>query len=213
VSKRIDKTSRYQSEYRFGKHRFEHWYVDNQVYFITGRCRDQYPAFASNKAKTIFWDRFDHYASQAEFFPWITALLDNRYHTLAYVRRGEGLRWMMQRFHGLVAKLVNDTLAEQTSACSKPLNLNEQRRLVPFWRDGRSRDFFDGCIRDTLQCRRAYRYVRTQCRRHCVCDDSTDPLRTRIDLHLEPALRRAVELGAFMEDVPYPRYERRGRAR
>ena len=41
-----------------GKHRFEHWYLDNQVYFITARCRDRYPAFASDAAKAVFWDRF-----------------------------------------------------------------------------------------------------------------------------------------------------------
>jgi len=34
-----------------GEHRFEHWYVDNQVYFITARCRERYPAFGSEDAK------------------------------------------------------------------------------------------------------------------------------------------------------------------
>jgi hypothetical protein len=24
-------------------HRFEHWYRDNSVYFLTSRCRDRYP--------------------------------------------------------------------------------------------------------------------------------------------------------------------------
>jgi hypothetical protein len=95
-----------------GRHRFEHWYCDNQVYFITARCRDRYPAFRSEEAKAIFWDRFDYYS----------------------------------KLHGSVAKLVNDLLPE---------------RRVPFWRDDSGKDYFDGCIRDELQCRRAYRYTYT----------------------------------------------------
>ena len=40
---------------------------------------------------------------------------------------------------GTVAKLVNDLLPE---------------RHVPFWREARRNDYFDGCLRDELQCRR-----------------------------------------------------------
>jgi len=29
-----------------GQHRFEHWYRDNQVYFLTARCRDRFPALS-----------------------------------------------------------------------------------------------------------------------------------------------------------------------
>ena len=200
MPKRIDKTSRRRDEFRFGKHRYEHWYVDNQVYFITARCRGQSPAFATERAKEIFWDRFDHHSTEAGFFPWVVSLLDNHYHVLGYNRSGDGLRRMMQRLHGSVAKLVNDVLreAERASACPEGVK--------SFWRDGRDRDFFDGCIRDTRQCRLAYRYILTQCRRHGICHDPADYPHTRPILPLEPALRRAVELGAFMKDVPYPRY-------
>ncbi len=66
----------------FGQHRFEHWYRDNTVYFITARCRAKYPAFASEHAKVIFWNRFDHYTKQYEFVPFVTSLLSNHYHTL-----------------------------------------------------------------------------------------------------------------------------------
>lgn len=38
------RTSSYtDKEFFDGKHRFEHWYRDNTVYFITSRCRDGYP--------------------------------------------------------------------------------------------------------------------------------------------------------------------------
>jgi REP element-mobilizing transposase RayT len=67
------------------KLRYEHWLVDNQVYFITARCRDRFPAFATDAAKAAFWDRFEHYATQFGFTPWITTLLDNHYHTLCYL--------------------------------------------------------------------------------------------------------------------------------
>jgi hypothetical protein len=39
-----------------GKHRFEHWYVDNSVYFITSKVRDGYHAFESVDAKRIVRD-------------------------------------------------------------------------------------------------------------------------------------------------------------
>jgi hypothetical protein len=67
-------------EYWDGKHRFEHWYRDNQVYLITSRVRDGNHAFHSERAKCIFWDRFAHYARQHGFVPWVTSLLSNHYH-------------------------------------------------------------------------------------------------------------------------------------
>jgi len=93
--------------------RFEHWCKDNQVYFITARCRDKYPAFASEPAKAVFWDRFDHYTALHEFVPWVTSLLDNHYHVVGYCKVGETLGEMMRKIHGSVAKLVNDLLPER----------------------------------------------------------------------------------------------------
>ena len=96
-----------------GRHRFEHWGVDNQVYFITARVRQRFPAFASAEAKAVFWERFTHYTDQFGFEPWVTSLLDNHYHTMGLLHRGESLSVMMQRIHGSVAKLVNDVLEAQ----------------------------------------------------------------------------------------------------
>jgi REP element-mobilizing transposase RayT len=182
-----------KSEVFRGQHRFEHWYLDNQVYFITARCREQYHAFAGEPAKRIFWDRFEHYARQYGFVPWVTSLLDNHYHTLGYLRIGENLGPLMQRLHGSVAKLVNDYLPE---------------RRVPFWREAGNRDYFDGCIRDEKQCRRAYRYTLSQSVRHGIVVDWHEYPNTRVPIDLERGLNRAVELGAFLESVPYKRYQR-----
>jgi hypothetical protein len=96
-------------------HRFEHWYLDNQVYFITARCRHRIPAFAAEDSKAVFWDRFEHYTVEFGFTPWVTSLLDNHYHTLGYLKVGENLGAMMQRLHGSVAKLVNDPACRATS--------------------------------------------------------------------------------------------------
>jgi len=179
-----------------GKHRFEHWYVDNQVYFITARVRDRRAVFATESAKAVFWDRFDHYTRQAGFVPWVTSLLDNHYHTLGYLREGKALGTMMQRLHGSVAKLVNDQLPS---------------RHRPFWREAGNRDYFDGCIRDQLQCRRAYHYILLQSVRHGVVTDWRDYPHTRMAIGLERGIARAVEIGAFMEGVPYKRYRDMGR--
>jgi REP element-mobilizing transposase RayT len=191
---RLLKTSPCQDERRFGKHRFEHWYADNQVYFITARCRDRFPALDSEQAKEIFWDRFDHWSIECGFVPWIVSLLGNHYHLLGYNRLAEGIKRFVPRLHGSVAKLVNDTFAE---------------RRPDFWRDDKGREFFDGCIRDVKQARRSYRYTLTQCRRHGVCNDSCDYPHTRVYIDCERAIKRALELDAFMPNVPYHRYQRK----
>lgn len=177
-----------------GRRRFEHWYVDNQVYFITAKCRNGFPAFAGETAKRIFWDRFEHYSREAGFVPWLTSLLDNHYHTLGYLREGRRLGRMMQRLHGSVAKLVNDTLADPRHS---------------FWSATDKKDYFDGCIRDEKQCRLAYRYTLRQSIRHGLARDWRDYAHTRVNIELERGVRRACELGAFLEGVRYARYEDR----
>jgi REP element-mobilizing transposase RayT len=174
-----------------GCHRYEHWYLDNQVYFITARCRDRFPAFATEQAKAVFWDRFDHYTNEFGFTPWVTSLLDNHYHTLGYLRIGESLGPMMQRLHGSVAKLVNDLLPA---------------RCKPFWREAGNRDYFDGCIRNEKQCRLAYKYTLRQAIRHGIVTDWRNYPHTHVAIELERGLKRALELSAFLENVAYKRY-------
>ena len=193
MPKRIRKSQPSKPRQYQGSQKFEHWYVDNQVYFITARCRGKYPAFAGERAKAVFWDRFDHYTAKYQFVPWVTSLMTTHYHVLGYCRHGETIRQMMRPLHGSVAKLVNDLLPQ---------------RRVPFWSDPGHRDYFDGCIRDQTQCRRAYRYVLTQCVRHGICADWRDYAHTRVNVAMERAIGRALELGAFLTGVPYKRYMR-----
>jgi hypothetical protein len=174
------------------RHRYEHWYLDHHVYFINARCRDRFPAFASEQAKFVFWDRFDYYTNEFGFVPWVTSLIDNHYHTLVYLRVGAKLGSMMQRLHGSVAKLVNDLLPN---------------RRVPFWREAGHRDYFDGCIRNEQQCRLAYRYTLTQSERHGIVKDYREYPHTHVNIDLERGLKRALELRAFLEKVPYKRYQ------
>ena len=191
---RFRKTS-YTAHERFeGKHRFEHWYRDNTVYFITSRCREGYHAFMSREARDVFWDRFDHYAHAHGFTPFVTTLLSNHYHTIGYLKRAEDLGPMMRKLHGSVAKLVNDLLPE---------------RRRPFWRERGNKDYFDGCIRDEKQCRLAYRYTLTQSVRHRIVQNWKDYPHTRVNVDLERAVRRAQDLKAFLNDVPYARYHKR----
>ena len=183
-----------------GKHRFEHWYRDNTVYFITARVRDGLHAFKRDDAIAIFWDRFDHWTSSFGFVPWVTTLMVNHYHTLGYLKVGANLGTMMQRIQGSVAKLVNDTL---------------DKRHLPFWRTDGVKDYFDGCLRDEKQCRLAYRYTLMQAVRAGVVDDHRDYPDTHVNIDLEVGLKRALQLKAFMMGIPYDRYDRgkRGGAR
>lgn len=183
-------TNSHIREYQ-GRHRFEHWLIDNQVYFITARCRDRFPALAGEEAKAVFWERFEHCTKTFGYVPWVTSLLDNHYHTLGYLRVGANLPKMMQRLHGGVSKLVNDVLP---------------RQFKPFWRSGRGKEYFDGCIRDEKQARLAFRYTFIQAQRHGVVSDWREYSHTRINVELERAIKRSHELGAFLEGVPYKRY-------
>ena len=192
MCKPVQKTSRGRNLEFAGKHRYEHWLIDNQVYFITAHCRDQFPAFASESAKDVFWDRFEHYTKQYRFVPWVTSLLDNHYHTLGYLYEGNNLPLLMQRLHGSVAKLANDLLPE---------------RRTHFWQDAKGQEYFDGAIRDAKQGRLAYRYTLMQAVRHGIVKDWQVYPHTRVNVSVEKAIERSIELGAFLEGVPYKRYQ------
>lgn len=194
MSKRIDRRGKGRRTFG-GQHRREHWYIDSQVYFITARCRDRYPAFQSEQAKAIFWDRFEHYAEHYGYTPWVTSLLDNHYHTLGYLRVGENLGPMMQRIHGSVAKLTNDLLES-----------DGQSRRQDFWKDSHRRDYFDGAIRDEKQARLAYRYTLKQGQRHGLVKPGKSYPHTRVRVEVDRAVKRSHELKAFLEGVPYKRY-------
>lgn len=183
-------------EYWQGRHRFEHWYRDNQVYLITARTRGGANVFEGDSAKAVFWDRFNHYTAMHGFEPWVTSLLVNHYHTVGYVPVGIELKEMMRKLHGSVAKMVNDLLDVRGM------------RVVPFWGDGENRDYFDGCLRDETQLIRSYGYVLKQSMRHGACRDWCEYAHTRVTRSLEACVQFAREHRALMYGIPYARYER-----
>jgi hypothetical protein len=180
------KTHRFQ-----GQHRFEHWYRDNTVYFITSKVRDGFPALRSDDAKSVFWDRFDHWTRRYDFEPWVATLLDNHYHVLGYLKKGENLGPMMQKLHGSVAKLVNDVLP---------------KRHLPFWRFKGNRDYFDGCLRTETQLRRTYPYVLNQAVKAGIVRRIEDYPHTRAPLQLARCVELASDRRCYLPDVRYPRY-------
>jgi REP element-mobilizing transposase RayT len=173
-------------EYFDGHHRREHWYRNNSVYFITARCNGKFRAFASEPAKAVFWAKLAQYANQYGFIVIVATLMDNHYHLLGYLQMGDNLGPLMQRLHGSVAKLVNDTLAV---------------RLRPFWRErGTDDDYFDGCIRDDRQFRRCYRYVLLQSVRHGIVSDYRSYPHARTD-----RVGTGAPTGPGEEGIPTPR--------
>lgn len=182
-----------------GKHRFEHWYRDNTVYFITARTRAGTPVFETGTAQEIFWTKFTQYTSEFGFEPWVTSLMNNHYHVLGYLPKKEGLGPMMQRLHGSVAKLVNDLQVQLGSP-----------KLSPFWGDTKHNDYMDGCIRDEVQAERAYKYVLRQAVRAGIVKDHQSYSNTRVTREMENAIVWAREHRAFMYGVDYPRYRKLG---
>jgi hypothetical protein len=189
---RFRKSSYTNHEFFNGKHRAEHWYRDNTVYFITAKVRDGYAAFESDAAKHIFWDRFEYYTSLHAFKPWVATVMNNHYHFQGYLRDGEQLGEMMRKLHGSVAWLV----------------MKQNRvRHVPFWGKKKGDDYFDGCLRDVLQAYRAFNYTRDQAVKARIVKDWREYPHTRVYLDRDRAIARAAELKAFLSDLPYKRYE------
>jgi hypothetical protein len=122
--------------------------------------------------------------------------MNNHYHTLGYKKIGSDLGEMIRKIHGSVAWMV-----------MKQIDV----RHVPFWREKGNKDYFDGCIRDVLQAVRAYRYVLNQAVKARHVRDWRDYAHTRVNIESNIAIARAVELKAFLEKVPYARYERKKR--
>jgi REP element-mobilizing transposase RayT len=181
---------------------FQHWYRDNQVYFITARCRDGYRAFASEPATAVFWDRFMHYAKAHQFEPWVATLMDNHYHFVGYLKVGVELRELMRKLHGSVAKMVNDVLEREVGG-----------RRVPFWRGEDGHDYFDGCVRDDEQYVKAYRYTLRQAERAGIVRDWRDYPHTRVFVDMQIGLEFAQANRAFLYGVPYKRYAQRKKDR
>jgi hypothetical protein len=183
---------------------FQHWYRDNQVYFITARCRDGYPAFACEPTKAVFWDRFVHYSAMHTFEPWVVTVMDNHYHFVGYLKVGLELREMMRKLHGSVAKLVNDVLSSQG-----------KERLRAFWRGADGHDYFDGCLRDDEQYVKAYRYTLNQAVRARIpgVKDWREYGHTRVFVEMEKGLEFARRNRAFLYGVPYKRYAQRDECR
>jgi len=194
----IRKSKTHTNERFADQHRFEHWYRDNQVYFITATVRDHAHAFATEEAKHVFWTQWEKYTKEFEYTSWVTSLMNNHYHDLGYNKHADNLPVMMQRIHGSVAKLTNGLL---------------DVRIAPFWIDHGKQNYFDGCIRDVLQCERAYRYTYLQSVRHRICSDPSQYPHTRVRIDLAVGIKRAVKLKAFLEGVPYARYDRRRQRR
>jgi REP element-mobilizing transposase RayT len=187
------KSSISSGEFYDGQHRMEHWYRDHTVYFLTARCRDKTHAFATEEAKAIFWDRLLFYAEQYGFVLWVVSLLDNHYHLVGYLEKGENLGPFMRHLHGSVAKLVNDTLC---------------KRLKPFWYDSGKQSYWDGCLRDEGQARKSYRYTLLQAVTAGLVQDYHDYPHTRVFVELEQAIKEANDKNVWLEDVPYKRYQR-----
>lgn len=182
-----------------GQHRFEHWYRDNQVYFITAKTSCATPVFTTEPACDLFWQTFDEATSANGFTPWVTALLNNHYHTLGYLKTGDKLPKMMQAIHGKVAKQINDLRQSEAGGL-------KSARLKPFWGQKGKKTYFDGCIRDETQATRAFYYTRDQAVRAKLVKHYQDHPNTRIQLELNKALPRATQLNAFLRGVPYKRY-------
>ena len=201
MSKHVRRVASSQRKWEAGgckRHRREHWLVDNQIYFITARCHEGLRVFEGENAKAVFWTCFDRHTAAQQAVPIITSLIDNHYHTLLYLKLGSKLPTLMKHLHGSASKLTNDL----REAAGRP-------RLPHVWQAGLRDSYFDGCIRNATQFRRTYRYVKRQGVRHGLVHPGESYPHTRVRVALEPALKRALELDAFLPWSDKTRFAKR----
>ena len=173
---------------RTGRHRAEHWAIDNQIYFITARCRDRLPAFRAEEAKSVFWRQLHRKAEAHGFTLIIVSLMDNHYHLLGHLREGEQLHHMMHGLHGSVARYVNQI----TDLASQ---------VKPMFRERSNRQYMDGAVRSSKQFTRCFGYIERQSVRHRICKSAEDYPHTRVFVEMERARARALEISAFLHGV------------
>jgi REP element-mobilizing transposase RayT len=188
------KSSVSRREHFQGKHRFEHWYRDNSVYFVTARTEGGAHVFKTRGASDVFWASLDRYSKQYGLNLWVATLMSNHYHLLFYMRWSENLGPFMKGLHGSAAKLVNDL---------------SETRLVPFWSWKGRHTYFDGCLRNEKQLTLTYRYVRDQAVRARLVRDWTQYPDTKVLCDLDAALRFAMDRKVFPSNLPYARYARK----
>ena len=170
------------------RHRCEHWHIDNQIYFITARCRDRLPAFRTEAAKAIFWQQLDIKAQAHGFTPIITSLIDNHYHVLGHLREGEQLTPLIRGLHSSVARYINQVTPEA-------------EQVKPLFRMQTGKQYFDGAIRSSKQFIRTFRYIERQGIWHKLCQPGEAYAHTRISVERDRAMKRALRIGAFLYGV------------
>ena len=190
MTKHVNRVGASQRKRELGgkkRHRREHWLIDNQIYFITARCRDGLLIFEDEQAAEIFWNRFDHHTLAQQITPIVTSLVGNHYHLLAHVEVGANVPVFVRNLHGSTAKLTND-LREAAGL----------DRISDVWANGLRGSYFDGCVRNATQFRRIFRYVERQGVRHGLVRTGEHFPHTRVNVSMERALKRALERNSFL---------------
>ena len=152
--RRFRKSAATKTESFKSHHRYEHWYLDNQIYFITARCRDSLPRLRERSSednllgplrslhKTLRLCTVDHKPTRQ---PLPHARLS------PYRRKPRPDDATPARFHRKTSQRHPTT----TTACHSGAKSG-------------NRDYFDGCIRNEKQCRLAYKYTQRQSVRHGI---------------------------------------------
>ena len=170
------------------RRRVEHWHIDNQIYFITARCRDRLPAFEAEDAKLIFWRQLEIKAAEHGLTLIIASLLNNHYHLLGYLKEGDQLTPLMRGLHGSVARYVNQVTPPE-------------KQVKPLFREATGKQYFDGAIRSPKQFDRTFRYIERQGVRHGLCERGEIYRHTRVYVDKERAIKRALQINAFLTGV------------
>ena len=89
-------------------HRPSHVFVDNAIYFVTGRCLENAGKPLKNKiAKNIFKKCLNIFISkyQIKLYAWV--VLDNHYHLLFRIKNSVDLSKFVNQLHSMTARLLN----------------------------------------------------------------------------------------------------------
>lgn len=135
------------------QHRPPHLFWGN-YFFITGRCLNRTPYFASHDRKSLFCKVLQTSAKKftVNFYAW--ALLDNHYHLLMKIKNSKNLLGFVKNLHANSSRLLNnfDGVAERQ-----------------VWHQ-----YWDHCIRDEKDFWKHFNYIHHNPVKHGIVNAQTE---------------------------------------
>ena len=131
-------------------HRPPHYYFDDKIYFITAKTIDKKMFFDNDEKKNILKNIISETSSlfHVKIYAW--TILDNHYHFLVYILKGQDLSDLIGKINGKSSFMLN-----------KIENVQQRKIWSNYW---------DTCIRTEKDFWMRFNYIHHNCVKHKYSD-------------------------------------------